>query len=378
MALTNFAALTTEQKTAWALDFWHHARNNAFINQFVGSGPNAMIQRITELTRTQKGARAVITLLADLVGDGVMGDTVLENKEEALTSYDTVFKIDQLRNANRRQGRMADQKSIVNFRKASRDALAYWIADRLDQLAFLTLSSLPYTRANNGALRPVLAAGQNFSDLEFAEASPAPSANRCFYLKSTGLTRGTGNSAVEGSLVPMTYKSLVQLKAAAKDSYVRPVKSKAGEDIYHVFVNPMAMADLRLDPDFLANVRGAGVRGEKNELFSGASSVMVDGLIVHEFRHVYDTSGAAGGQKFGASGNTNGQRALLCGAQALGMADIGDAEWVEDTFDYENQLGISVAKTVGFVKTAFKGNPQTPTTKEDFGVITLDTGMSVL
>lgn len=378
MALTNFAALTAEQKTAWGMAFWHHARDNAFISQFMGKGPNSMIQVIDELTKSKKGARAVITLLADLTGDGVMGDATLESNEEALNSYETVIKFDQLRHANRVAGRMADQKSIVNFRNASKDALGYWIADRLDQLAFLTLSSMPYTRNTNGSMRAVKPAGQNFSDLEFAVASPAPTANRCFHLKSAGLTRGTGNTASEGSLVPLTYKSLVQLKACAKDSFIRPIKGSGGQEIYHVFVTPMGMADLRLDPDFLANVRNAGVRGESNGLFSGASSVMVDGLIVHEYRHVYDTTAAVAGQKFGASGNTNGQRALLCGAQALGMADIGTAEWVEDDFDYENQLGISIAKMAGFLKPQFKGNLSSYATLEDFSVITLDTALSVI
>lgn len=377
MALTNFAALTDEQKTAWSLAFWHHARNNAFITRFAGKGPNSMIQLVTDLTKSKKGTRAVMTLLADLLGDGVMGDALLEDNEEALNAFDTVIQIDQLRHANRLAGRMADQKSIVNFRNASKDALGYWIADRLDQLAFLSLSSLPYTLNTNGSLRAVKTAGQNFSDLEFApDVATAPTANRCFYLNSAGLSRGTGNQAADGTLVPMTYKSLVQLKAAAKDSYIRPIK-EGGQDIYHVFVTPMGMADLRLDPDFIANVRHAGVRGESNSLFSGASSVMVDGMVVHEFQHVYDNTKAAAGARFGALGNDIGQRALLCGAQALGMADIGTAEWVEKDFDYENQLGISIAKMVGFLKPQFKGNPSSYETKEDFGVITLDTAMSV-
>ena len=374
MALTNFAALTDEQKTAWSLAFWHHARNNAFITKFMGKGPNAMIQQITDLTKSKKGTRAVMTLLADLLGDGVVGDNRLEDNEEALNAFDTVIQIDQLRHANRLEGRMADQKSIVNFRNASKDALGYWIADRLDQLAFLTLSSLPYTLNTDGSVR----AGTAFADLEFAPdpATVAPTANRCFYLNSNGLTRGTGNNAADGTLVPMTYKTLVQLKAAAKDSKIRPIKA-GGQDLYNVFVTPMGMADLRLDPDFIANVRHAGVRGESNSLFSGADAVMVDGLLVQEFDHVYDNRAAAAGKKFGVSGNDVGQRALLCGAQALGMADIGTAEWVEKDFDYENQLGISIAKMVGFLKPQFKGNPSSYQTKEDFGVITVDTAMSV-
>lgn len=376
--LTNFAALTDEQKTAWSMKFWHHARNNAFISRFLGKGPNAMIEHITELTKSKKGARAVMTLLADLRGDGVTGDYRLEDNEEALNAFDTVIQIDQLRHANRLKGRLADQKSIVNFRNASTDALGYWAGDRLDQLAFLTLSSLPYTLQTNGALRPVNQTGYNLGDLEFAPdaSSVAPTANRCFYLTENGLSRGTGNDAGDGALVPLTYKSLVQMKAAAKDNYIRPIKGAKGAETYNVFVTPMGMADLRLDPDFLANVRSAGVRGDSNSLFSGTDSVLVDGMWVHEYRHVFSNEGAEAGSRFGVSGDDIGQRALLCGAQSLGMADIGSSEWVEETFDYGNQHGISIAKMFGFLKPQFKGNLSSYDTKEDFSVITIDTAMT--
>ena len=389
MATTNFAALTNEQLTAWGKKFWHHARTNAFISKFTGTGVNAMIDRTTELNKSKKGNRAVITLLADMRTDGVMGDARLEDNEEALQSFETVIQFDQIRNANRIAGRMADQKSVVNFRAASESALGYWAADRIDQMAFLSLSSVPYTRHTNGALRTVLPAGQNLADLEFApNANVAPSANRCFYLTSAGLSRGTGNNAANGALVPLTYKALVQMKAAAKDSFIRPIKRAGGQELYHVFVTPMGMADLRLDPDFLANIRSAGVRGEANSLFSGTDSVMVDGMLVSEYHHVYSNEGAAGstgtpgqpgfvaGGRFGAAGNDIGQRVLFCGAQALAMADIGTAEWVEDTFDYKNQVGISVSKMVGFLKPKFKGNLSSYDTVEDYGCMTIDTAMT--
>ena len=81
MANTNFASLTSEQLTAWSRDFWRVARNMSFINQFAGSGSNAMVQRISELTKSEKGARAVLTLLADMTGDGITGDNTLECNE---------------------------------------------------------------------------------------------------------------------------------------------------------------------------------------------------------------------------------------------------------------------------------------------------------
>lgn len=372
MALTNFAALTSEQKTLWSMQFWKMARNNSFIAQFAGRGPNSMVQRITELKKSEKGARAVITLIADLEGDGVVGDYVLEGNEEAIKAYDQVIRIDQLRNANRLQGRLADQKSIVNFRTSSRDVLAYWAADRIDQLAFLTLSGVDYTARNNGATRPVLSTGQNLGDLEYAADVTAPTDDRHFRWDATA-TPGNwvaGDTAAVAAGDLITYESLVWAKAMAKDKYIRGIKTGGGEEVFHVFLTPTAMAQLKLDDNYIQNVRHAAPRSKNNDLFAGTSSVMVDGLVIHEFRHVYNTGGLAGGSKWGATGTVDGCRALFCGAQSLGMADIGNAYWEEDDFDYSNSPGISVGKMLGFLKPQFHsiyaGDVQ------DFGVMTLD------
>lgn len=370
MALTNFAALTTEQKTAWSKQFWHMARNFSFIDKFAGTGTNAMVQRVTELTKSEKGARAVLTLIADMTTDGTVGDYTLEGNEEALRSYDKVIRIDQLRHANRIAGRLADQKSIVNFRTTSRDQLAYWISDRIDQLAFLTLSGIAYTQKNNGGLRPVGAVGQNFSNLEFAADVTAPSSARHLRWVAASGSLATGSTASMVVNDKLTYKGIVQVKAYMKDHYIRGIKGAGGEEIYHMFVTPQVMASLKLDPDFLANVRNAGVRGESNSLFAGSTSIKVDGLHIHEFRHVFNTTGLASGNKWGATGTVDGARVLVCGAQALAMADIGDAMWVEDTFDYGNQNGISIHKMFGFLKPVFYSNYTG--NAQDFGVVALD------
>ena len=106
MAVTNFSLLTAEQKTVWSMDLWKQARNMSFVNKFLGKGPNSLIQHITELKKSEKGARAVITLLADLTGDGVAGDRQLEGNEEAMQTFDQVIRIDQLRHANRHEGKI--------------------------------------------------------------------------------------------------------------------------------------------------------------------------------------------------------------------------------------------------------------------------------
>lgn len=370
--LTNFAALTTEEKTIWSKQMWHQARNNSFINQFAGRGPNSMVQRVTELKKTEKGARAVMTLVKDLEGDGVVGDYTLEGNESTIGADDEVIRIDQLRNANRLKGRMADQKSVVNFRENSRDVLAYWLADRIDQMAFLALSGVSFAKRNNGIDRPVLPAGQNLADLEYAADVVAPSDNRHFRWDESAGDYAAADTAQIASDDDISYRALVLAKAMAKDRYMRGIRTSGNEEVFHIFVTPTAMAKLKLDADYIANVRNAAPRSKSNELFAGTTSVMVDGLVIHEFRHVYNTSGLASGSKWGASGTVDGCRALFCGAQALGMADIGNAYWEEKDFDYSNSPGISIGKIFGFLKPQFESIYEATTPKQDFGVMALD------
>lgn len=362
MSLTNFANLTTEQKTVWSMDLWRQARNMSFVNKFMGKGPNSLIQHITELKKSEKGARAVITLLADLTGDGVAGDRTLEGNEEAMQTFDQVIRIDQLRHANRHEGKMADQKSIVEFRGNSRDVLAYWMADRIDQLAFLTLGGVSYTKATNGATR----VGSDLPFLEFAADVAAPSSNRRYRWDNTAksLVAAGASSAVTATDTP-AWELFVQLKAAAKQKYVRGIMAD-GEETYHAFLTPGAMAKLKLDPTYLLNLRHAQPRGDGNNLFSG-STVKIDGIYLHEFRHVPNTLGASSGSKYGGSGTVEGSQIIFCGAQALGMADIGAPDWVEKGFDFENQQAIAVGKILGFLKPRFASIYESHSV-EDFGV----------
>ncbi len=375
MSLTNFNLLTNEQLTIWSRDMWKAARNWMFLEKFSGSSSTAMVQKVTELTKSQKGARAVLTLVADLEGDGIAGDRTLEGNEEAMKSYDQVIQIDQLRHANRHEGRMADQKSVVTFRSNSKDVLAYWLADRYDQMAFLTLSGIPFTMTNKGALR----VGSDLANLEFAIADGRPPSTRrevrWNQATKTLMDYATGGNTTADILAAdtPTYNMLVELKAYAVDNYIRPIVGEQGTSEYNIFMAPQSIAKLKLDPDFQQAWRHAMPRSESNPLFKGTSVIHIDGLNIFEFRHVYNTKEAAPGSKWGATGVLDGTRILLCGAQAAGYADIGDPYWVEEGFDYGNQQGISVGKIAGLLKPQFHSIYSGTT--EDFGVIALNVAL---
>ena len=375
MSLTNFSLLTSEQKTVWSRDLWKQARNMSFVNKFLGSGPNSLIQHITELKKSEKGARAVITLLADLTGDGVAGDRTLEGNEEAMQTFDQVIRIDQLRHANRHEGRMADQKSVVEFRGNSRDVLAYWLADRIDQMAFSALGGRSFAVRPNGSART----GSDLPFLEFAADVTAPSTKRMLrwdnvakVLKDSSSGSNTSSSIVNTGAVATSdfpaWQTFVQLKAYAKDRYIRGVTGEGGEETFHAFLTPQAMAKLKADNDYNLNLRHSQQTNKNDALFTG-SSVKIDGIYLHEFRHVPNVAqGVSGSSMYGAGLNLPGSQILFCGAQALGMADIGAPEWNEKGFDYDNSQGISCGKILGFLKPKF-GTIYEANTVEDFGVL---------
>ena len=219
-------------------------------------------------------------------------------------------------------------------------------------------------------------------DLEFASDVSAPTGDRHLRVDVANNTSTlvAGDTTAVTAADKIAYRDIVNLKAYAKDNYIRGIRGAGNDEVFHMFVTPQQMADLKLDSDFLANVRNAGVRGPSNGLFAGTSSLMVDGVMIHEFRHVFSTEGAtagtssnagAAGYKWGADADVNGARALFCGAQALAMADIGLPDIVEDTFDYENQAGISIGKIFGLRKPKY--NSDISGSVQDFGVICLDT-----
>ena len=238
-------------------------------------------------------------------------------------------------------------------------------------MAFLALAGVNFTQTNNGGVRPVQPAGRNLSDLAFAGSVTAPSANRHLRWDAGNARLEQGDTTQVDPADTPSYRMLVEAKAYLKEQYVRGMRTGGNDEMYHVFMTPSGMAKLRLDPDYLANVRNAGMRGKGNELFKGAAEVTSDGLMIHEHRHVYNVSRAAAGQQWGGAGDVNGQRTLICGAQALAWADLGMPMWIEDEFDYENQPGISIAKIMGMRKPVWRSSVSG--TQEDFAVLAIDT-----
>ena len=362
MSMTNFAALTPQQKLVWSRDVWKAARDQMFIKKFTGTSDSSMIQRVTELTKTEKGEQCIIHLVADLVGDGVIGDNEREGNEEAMQSYSQIITIDQLSHSVRNKGKLAEQKTVIKFRETGKDRLAYWLANRSDQLAFLTMSGIGYSVQNNGAVR----VGSPFPNLAFAADVSGPTSARSVMWDGTALA--ASNTASIASTFVLSYKAIVDMIAYAKEHYIKPLMS-GGKEYYVILLHPNSLAQLKKDADYQRAVVTALPRDASNPFFTGGT-VTIDGAILHEHRLVYTTKGAASGSKWGAASAVNGTRTLLCGAQALAMADLGAPEWDEKTFQYGSQQGINIDKMIGFKKPKFYSLYDQSV--QDFGILAVD------
>lgn len=372
MAKTNFAALDDPAKTVWTRDTWKQARDNSFIAKFMGTSHNSMIHRITELTKSERGDNAIVNLVPDMQEDGIVGDTEFGDRIVGLKSHQDKVYVDQLRQAIQNTGRMADQKTVINFREQCKDQLGFWLGDRIDQMAFLSLAGINFNKNTDGSARQDQGTGDgnNLEDLQF-NAALTPTSGRHINLKAGG-TLDDGDVSTIVAADKISYKHIVRLQTEISVRYLRGVRTKGNMQVFHLFLHPRAMADLKLDQDFIDNARHAGVRGESNTLFSGGDSYMIDGLYIHTHRHVPTTLGATTGNKFGASGDVDGAYGLLCGAQALGFIDLSAPIWDErDHFDFGNRYAIAYGKIFGMKKMQFKGAKKStsPEGLEDYGVI---------
>jgi N4-gp56 family major capsid protein len=312
-------------------------------------------------------------LLADLVGDGIAGDNEREGNEESMVSYDQTITIDLISHGVRQKGKLADQKTVINFRENGRDRLAYWLANRMDQLAFLTLSGISYAANNDNSAR----SSNTFANLAFASQVSAPTTNRGYRVtSSSGVYAGlaAANTASITATDVLTYQSIVDIVTKAKTNYIKPLMS-GGKEYYVAFVRPEGIAQLKKDQDFQRAVVTGMPRGEDNPFFSGGI-LTIDGLVLHEHRLVFNTKGGTSGAtagigaKWGSGQAIDGSRMLVCGSQALGFADLGAPEWSEKWFNYDSSPGINVDKMFGFLKPKFWSIYNQSI--EDFGVMTVD------
>lgn len=377
MSTTNYGVNAPESVKLWSRKLAHEVRKATYIDRFIGESADSLIQTKSD-TKKSPGDRITVTLRMLLSGDGVVGDSTLENNEESLTTYTDNLVINQLRHAARSQGKMSEQRIPFKYREEAKDGLTQWWAERYDQVFFNQICGYtPANTAQGGATGPAYT-GMN--------TIIAPATSRRLWQSISG-TITADESLTSTDIMNLTVIDKAVERAKTATPMIRPIMYK-GDKYYVMFLHPYQVTSLRTNTSTgqwldiqksaltggrLAYGSGMGANGMDgknvtadsiNPIFSGALGVY-NGVILHEaFRVTQGVNSSTGA----AVANT--RRAVLCGAQSCFMGfgqntSFKEMDWNEKLFDYGNQLGVEAGAIFGVKKAVFNSL--------DFGCITVST-----
>lgn len=352
MAATSYGVNNPLAVKLWAKKLNVEALKATWISKFMSEGTDGVIQHKTDMEKSA-GDRLTIGLRMQMTGAGIQGDGTLEGNEEALITFSDNLLINQLRHATRSAGKMSEQRVPFSVRNEGMAGLRDWLADRYDasffnQVCGSTLQTDTRYTGNNATIAPDAAHLMIAGSVGLAEASL--SATTTAYLSLSDIDRAV--TAAKSFGVYGDYTTSVPM---------RPVMV-GGEQKYILFMHPYQTNKLRTNTatgQWLDIQKAAMTGGQvsNNPIYTGALGEY-NGVVLHESARIAPTLAFAGGT------NTLGTqssyyRAVLCGAQAAAIGFGQDqntglsGSWVEELFDYGNQLGIAAGMIFGLKKLVY-------------------------
>lgn len=311
--------------------------------------------------RKSAGDRITYGLRAQLSGDGVTDDEVLEGNEENLDFFDDSLYIQEIAHAVKTGTRVNQQRVHYDLQKESYDGLKDWLAERFDTWAFNQLCG--YTAQTN---------------LKFTgfNTPTAPSAARRLF-------GGTSNAADEdlagGDIFTLDMIDYAVEKAQTVSiadgtgPKLRPIRYE-GENLYVAILHPYQITQLRAGTSTKwYDIQKALIQGgdaAKSGIFKGAMG-MYNNVVIHSSDRITQGVNSSSGAAISTV-----RRAVFLGAQALSFAvgrdgDESSVKWHEESFDHGRRLAVSASALAGCKKCKF--NDTGNNANEDFGVITMST-----
>lgn len=206
-----------------------------------------------------------------------------------------------------------------------------------------------------------LAGNTGQTDLRYTggNSTTAPTSNNIYYANGHA-SEASVASASASNVFKLSFLDVAVEKARTNSPLIRPIKLN-GEDKFLCFLHPYQVTDLRQNTATgqwldIQKAAMAGMQSSKSPIYTGALGEY-NGVILHESTRVpFVTAGV--------------YRAVFSGAQAGAIA-FGQNNgpnmftWVEELFDYGNQLGVSAGTIFGTKKMVFNS--------QDFGTIVIAT-----
>ena len=351
MGATEFATTDAQAVKRWSNSLAREAISKTFFRRFLGKGPNSIIQQHTDL-ESAAGDQIKYDVIMQNRGDGVQGDTTLENYEEELEFYQATINIDQLRNAVSFR-RMSQQRTLHNLRKEARSVLSDWFAWKYDTLMFAYLAGVAGDdlETASGTIGASGFAGNALTDY---------SSDTAHHIDESA---GGGNSSFGLEIL-----DVAKAKAKTLNPRLRPVMVN-GSPKFVAVLHPYSVHTLRRETgangwtEIHSRVADGG---SKSPIYTGALGEY-NGIVLHESEYIPRTT---------STGDTAN---LFLGAQAASFA-MGNAydktdqssngggsyfSWNEQKNDYGNKKGIAAGSCFGIQRNIFNG--------DSFGTLLLET-----
>lgn len=356
MATTTIASNNALTVKLWAKKLAQEVSKATAIAPLMSTGTNSIIQ-LKDETQKGKGDKVTFGLRTQLIGDGVSEGTMLEGNEEALSTYNDAIMINELAHAVRvRNDQTIDaQRVLFDMREEANASLVDWYADRMSLMFFLHVCG--YTAPTIGFEGRTVTIGGVHTGFNTVTAPTR-------HLIAGGAADEAALTSADGFTLDLIDKAVERAKLA--NPKIRPVRINGGNH-YVMYLHPTQVTSMRTNTStgqWLDIQKAAEKRGGDNPIFSGALGVY-NNVILRESEHV--TTGVAAGAEVPTA-----RRAVLLGAQsavaAFGMKNTPEKfKRIEETFDYQRELGVSAQTILGMKKTVFNNN------NSDFGVIVVST-----
>jgi len=293
--VTNTTDLDSAIPEIWAKELIVEAEKQMFWHNFEGpQGSGAPIIRKDDLTK-EPGDQIHVQTLSNLTGAGQIGSNTLVGNEEKLRISQLTITPSRYRHGVA-EDKDARQKVNFDIRNAAKGRLAYWLADRLDNLMFAqAITARTWAQFAGDAT--------NYATLNLGDELDASELAKVH-------TQLTFNRAL-------------------------PIRVGNGYQLYCIVIHPYDAHYLQTntaDLNWSDVHKYAGADGEMNPLFTGALGVL-NGVIVKESHNI----------NYAASKT----RSIAFGGEAFASGYSQLPDWSEEEYDYGQQWGVATSVSYG-------------------------------
>lgn len=314
---------------------------------------NAPVQIVTDLEQSA-GDNVTYTMYAQLGGQPVYGDDVVEGNEASLDGYTDNVSINYVKRPVDVGGQMTRKRTADDLRTIAKDKVKDYLARFIDEACFMTVSGA--RGVNSDFIVPL---GATTAIRDTAAFTPYDS-NHIVY-SGAATSKATLVSTDKFSLDAIDRAiTMAGSEGGGSDgkNKMNPLSHDGEDERYVLSMHKWQEHDLRIAAGTTRwldiQKAAAAAQGTKNAIFMNS---------LGEYRNTTLRSHAKAIRfsDYGAGSNVGAGRAVLMGRQALVCA-FGDAgmgqkgNWVEKAYDRDNsKLAITGTICLGFKRPQFNG-----------------------